>query len=302
MADFFFFFSTTLHLFFLLLLFLFSIITSAITEPPPPPPPPPSSCQNKCGSLPIKYPFGTGFGCGSPRFYPSVSCSSTGDQLIFTTHAGSYPITSISYSTSILTITPTLMSTCSSMHSSPNFGLDWSSPFQLGPSLFILLACQPPTSSLTSKSGNPICDSSYSHLCTSLHTCPTLLSLGLPMFSPINTCCVYSPANLNAKGDLDLKALKCAGYSSVLSLGDIPTDPNRWEYGVALKYNEVGLDNYYNIAMMCEACEKSDGVCGYAPPRNNFVCVCKNGNSSSDCYNLVSNFWSSGSLGVGLGY
>ncbi|KAI3852951.1 hypothetical protein MKX03_014494 [Papaver bracteatum] len=311
---------------FFLVFSLSSVTIPATIESPPPAPP---SCQNKCGSIPIKYPFGSGFGCGSPRFYPSITCSSSSSsssksssdsniitipqdheqedgQLILTTHAGTYPVTSISYEASTLTINPTQMSTCLSMHSSPNFGLDWSSPFQLGPSLFILIGCRPPTSALFSK-GNPICDASLNHLCASLHSCPSILSLGLPVYSSTDTCCVYSPANLNAKGDLDINAFKCASYVSVVSLGDIPTDPNRWEYGLALKYNQVGLDHInYNIEMICNACEKSDGVCGYSPPKNNFVCVCQNGNSSSDCYNVnnqVSSFyWTSGGSSHLLGH
>ncbi|XP_019054535.1 PREDICTED: wall-associated receptor kinase-like 15 [Nelumbo nucifera] len=282
--------TNTIHLLLLLIiitLLLFSSRPGVLALQP--------SCQNKCGSLPVNYPLGTGYGCGSPRFYPHISCSPGGDQLLFTTHTGSYPITSISYATSTIIITPPRMSTCSSMHSSPNLGLDWPSPFQLGPSVFILLSCPPPTSSLTVK-GIPICDSTNAHLCASMHTCPALLSLGLSLFSPTNTCCVYSPANLDTKGDLDLHALKCATYASVVSLGDFPTDPSRWEYGVALTYsNQVAFDNN-NYVTSCEACQNTDGVCGYAPPRNNFVCVCKNGvNTTTDCYNQLQ-LWNSASL------
>jgi hypothetical protein len=43
-----------------------------------------------------------------------------------------------------------------------------------------------PTSSLT------LCDSSYSHLCASLYTCPAVVSVGLPLFPP---------TNLNGKGE-----------------------------------------------------------------------------------------------------
>ncbi|KAF9623755.1 hypothetical protein IFM89_005262 [Coptis chinensis] len=281
----------TLQLMILLLLSHYRIIViAAIIEEA-------ASCQNKCGSLQVNYPLGTGSGCGSPLFNPYVSCAGGGDKLLLTTHTGSYPITSISYSTSSLTITPPSMSTCNSMQSSPNFGLDWPSPFQLGPSTFILLSCPPPTSSLTIK-GTPICDDTVnSHLCGLIHTCPAMVSLGLSIFAPTNTCCVYSPANLNSMGDLDLKSLKCASYVSVVSLGDVPTDPSSWVYGITLKYNQVGVDNS-NIATRCEACRKSDGICGYAPPRNNFLCVCKSGvNSSTDCYNqLPAPFWSSNSF------
>ncbi|XP_077238985.1 uncharacterized protein LOC143880112 [Tasmannia lanceolata] len=244
------------------------------------------ACKNKCGSLPLKYPLGVGFGCGSPRFYPSLSCPN--DELLLTTHTGSYPISSLSYTTSTLTITPLSMSTCSSMQSSSNFGLDWNGPFQLGPSLFILLSClSPPNYKTTS-----LCDPSNAHLCAALYTCPTVTSFGLPLFASTNSCCVYSPASLGPKGDLDLQGLKCAGYASVLSLGDMPTDPTQWQYGVALKYSEGGIDNY-NLATACNGCEMSGGVCGYAPPRNYFICVCSNGaNTSTDCNGQV-DFWSS---------
>jgi hypothetical protein len=67
-----------------------------------------------------------------------------------------------------------------------------------------------PTSSLT------LCDPSYSHLCASLYTCLAIVSVGLPLFPP---------TNLNGKGELDLHALNCNGYSSVVSMGQYPTDP-----------------------------------------------------------------------------
>ncbi|KAL6006727.1 hypothetical protein ACLOJK_032220 [Asimina triloba] len=251
------------------------------------------SCRSTCGSLPIKYPLGTGPGCGSPRFQPSLSCAPN-DQLLLITHTGSYPVTSISYATSTLTITPPLMSTCNSMNASPNIGLDWASPFQVGPSLFLLLSCSSPSSTLTYK-GSLLCDPSNAHLCAALYTCPSVVSLGLPLFAPSNSCCVYSPANLGPHMDLDVQGLKCAGYSSVVSVGDSPTEPSKWEYGVALKFGEGGVDGYAS-ATACEACEKSEGVCGYAPPRNSFVCVCQNGvNTTSDCTGQIIVDWDTGS-------
>lgn len=91
--------------------------------------------------------------------------------------------------------------------------------------------------------------------------------------------------------DLDLQGLKCTGFSSVVSFGDSPAeiaDPNRWVYGVSLQFGaQSGLDGQ-DFSTSCGACEKSNGVCGYAPPRNYFVCVCQNGvNSSTDCYGQV---------------
>ncbi|XP_054807732.1 wall-associated receptor kinase-like 20 [Prosopis cineraria] len=250
------------------------------------------SCRDTCGSTPVKYPFGTGPGCGSPLFHPYITCAPNttgGDQLYLTTQSGSYPITSISYTTSTLTIAPPCMSTCTFMQTSPtNFGLDWTTPFQIGSSTFILLSCEPPTSSLTVKS-TPICDLSYDHLCAALYSCPSVVSLGLPLFGPTNTCCVYSPANLDDKGELNLRSLKCQAYSSVMSLGDNPTDPTRWEYGVAVKYSYGNLDNSV-VSSKCNSCEMSGGICGYGLPGNSFVCVCKGGfNTSLDCSNRSQN-------------
>ncbi|KAF5960476.1 hypothetical protein HYC85_001685 [Camellia sinensis] len=269
------------------------------------------ACRTKCGRLAIKYPFGTGYGCGSPRFHPYITCTPGGDHLLLTTRAGSYPITSISYANSTLTITPPSMSTCTAMHPSAspfNLGLDWTSPFQLGPSTFILLSCAPPTSSLTIN-GTPICDpSSTPYLCATIYTCPAVTALGLPLFPETNTCCVYSPANLDDDNELELDAMGCAGYASVVGLGGVPTDPAQWEYGVEVKYTMGGLDSY-NIDPNCRGCEMSDGVCGYAPPSNSFLCVCKNGyNTSTDCYSsnldqamfLSSTSHSTWKVGLGL--
>ncbi|KAM2554602.1 hypothetical protein TB2_018707 [Malus domestica] len=268
----------------LLLVFNHGYITTAFAADSP-------ACKPTCGSLQLRYPFGTGPGCGSPIFQPYITCAFINNQqqlLLLTTHTGSYPITSISYASQTLILTPPSMSNCTSMQpSSSNFGLDWASPFQLGPSTFILLSCQPPTSSLTLKpSGIPVCDPSYSYLCASIYTCPSVVGLGLPLFPPTNTCCVYSPGNLDAKGELDLNGLKCASFTSVVSLGDYPTDPVRWEYGVALKYSHGGLDSGI-VDTKCKSCEMSDGVCGYrVDDHDQFLCVCKNGyNTSSDCHN-----------------
>ena len=249
-----------------------------------------TTCRDTCGSIQVKYPFGTGPGCGSPLFTPYISCTSNGtsDQLILKTHTGSYPITSISYPTSTLTLTPPYMSTCTTMHTSPNFGLDWTTPFQITTTTFILLSCQSPTTSLTIK-GTPICDPSFDYLCASIYTCPCVVSLGMPLFPSTNTCCVYSPANLDGKGELDLRAMKCGAYASVVSLGDNPTDPTHWVYGVNLKFSYGALDSNY-VTSKCNTCEYSGGICGYAPPGNGFVCVCKGGyNTSLDCSNYNQN-------------
>ena len=286
-----------LHTLTLLSIFLLLLLPwrLATTDPSP-------SCRSTCGSVQVKYPFGTGHGCGSPRFQPYVTCRSTitssssspsssdvtddeeHDTLVLTTHTGSYPITSISYATSTITVAPPAMSTCSAMQPSRhNFGLDRPGPFGPGPSTFVLLAC-----SAEATLGSPACDPA-SHLCASLYACPSVASLGLPVFPPTNTCCVYSPASLDRDDELDLSALSCRGFSSVVSLRDYATDPARWEYGVALSYNGGVLESSV-VETRCRSCELSDGVCGYltTSEENNiysFLCVCKGGfNTTTDCF------------------
>ncbi|EPS57286.1 hypothetical protein M569_17533, partial [Genlisea aurea] len=239
------------------------------------------SCMTHCGDLRVKYPFGTGPGCGSPQFSPYIACSQNGDRLLLNTHHGSYPIDSIFYSNSTMIVAPSSMSNCRSMQrSSSYFGLEWGSPFQLGPSTFILLAC-----SSYSVKGNPICEpGSSNYLCDSIYACPSVVDLGLPLFPATNTCCVYSPADLGPRDELDLRELKCGGYSSVVGLGDVPSDPEQWVYGVALKYATGGGLGGYNIPPSCSNCEMSGGACGYAPKDESFLCVCEYGNTSTDCY------------------
>lgn len=232
-------------------------------------------CHDTCGSIQVKYPFGTGPGCGSPLFNPYITC--TLNQLILKTHKTTYPITSISYPTSTLILAPPYMSTCTTMQTSPNFGLDLTSPFQITSSTFILLFCQP-----FIIKNSPICDTSFDYLCASIYSCPAVLSLGMPLFPPTNTCCVYSPANLDGEGELNLRGSDCGGYTSVVSLGDNPTDPTHWVYGVALKYSHSAFDNF--VTPKCTSCESSGGVCGFAAPGNGFACVCEGGfNTSLDC-------------------
>ncbi|GMP94192.1 hypothetical protein CsSME_00043732 [Camellia sinensis var. sinensis] len=98
------------------------------------------TCQRTYGKQPIKYPFGTGPGCGDPRFQTHITCSQ--DQLTFSTHTGCYPVTSIDYTNQVLYITDPSMSTCSCSQPSKGFGLDWDAPFSFhDDNTFALLDC-----------------------------------------------------------------------------------------------------------------------------------------------------------------
>lgn len=238
------------------------------------------ACRDFCGPVQVKYPFGTGSGCGDPRFHNYVRCEN--ERFIFTSHTGSYLIQSIDYRKHIMYIEDPIMSTCNSMQPSPSFGLDLSAPFRIQNDIFVLLGCSS-TSCLYSDPQNHLCDMASAHICSSLYACPGVSGLNLPLYSPISSCCVYSPINLGPAAELNLPNLQCSSYTSIYSFGNDPTNPSQWRYGVALKYN-YNVDNY--TPSSCSDCENSNGVCGYTTgPYEIFICVCRNGiNTTSNCY------------------
>lgn len=237
------------------------------------------ACRDTCGDLKVKYPFGTGPGCGDPRFQHSVTCIN--QKLMFTTHSGSYPITAIDYQHTMIYVGDPRMSTCNAMQRSGSFGLDWTAPFKIKNDVFVLLDCDPASSVFNAQ--NYLCDTGSAHICTSLYTCPGMNGLGIPQNSPITSCCVYTPVNLGSANEVDLQKLGCQSYTSIHSFGSDPTDPSSWKYGIRLQYN-YNLDNS-NFPSACADCERSSGVCGFTGPYNSFVCVCRNGvNTTTNCY------------------
>uniref|UniRef100_A0A0C9RQG5 TSA: Wollemia nobilis Ref_Wollemi_Transcript_25208_1404 transcribed RNA sequence n=1 Tax=Wollemia nobilis TaxID=56998 RepID=A0A0C9RQG5_9CONI len=251
-----------------------------------------AACRDVCGNLQVKYPFGTGPGCGDPKFQSYVRC--VNQKLMLTTHTGSYRITSVDYDNHVILIADPLMSTCNAMQNSGSFGLDWSAPFKLKNDVFVLLGCS--SSSSLFNAHNSVCDTGSAHICSSLYSCPGVTGLGLPPNSPISSCCVYSPINLGPADDLNLPKLQCSSYTSVYNFGDDPTNPRRWKYGIALLYGFSMNNNYFTTA--CNDCQQSAGVCGYTGMARSFVCVCKNGvNTTANCYGQ-GYVWSGGSNSI----
>lgn len=237
-----------------------------------------STCRNTCGTIPVKFPFGSAFGCGHPFFARYVKC--TNGSLQFSTLTGIYTISSIDYPTSTLIVTDPLMSTCRSMQNSGSFSLDRASPFEIRPeNIFVLLGCS--TTSPLFDPNEDLCDKgSGSRACMGLYSCKSMTGIGLEPNSPISSCCVYdSQVGLGPGYGLDLPRLQCSSYSSVYGFGENKGDPMRWKFGISLQYN----DSYYTDG--CKECETSGGMCGFTGLDERFACICKNGiNTTTNCF------------------
>ncbi|KAK2428643.1 wall-associated receptor kinase [Trifolium repens] len=241
-------------------------------------------CLRNCGKETLKYPFGSGPGCGDPRFHPHITCSQ--QKLTFTTHTGSYPITSIDYSNQVIYISDPTMSTCSCTLPSKGFGLDWNAPFSFDDStIFALVDCSMNSSSICKTrsydDGNNSklqCDQN-TQICDVMYSCrPSSININLP----ISTCCVYTPVNLGPSFDMDLDKLQCSSYTGFYNYNDQQVDPQKWNYGIALKY-KFSVTNDYPSS--CDPCEKSYGFCGYSEAYDSFLCNCPNGiNTTTDCF------------------
>ncbi|TKY58589.1 Wall-associated receptor kinase 20 [Spatholobus suberectus] len=236
------------------------------------------TCRSTCGTIPVRYPFGTGFGCGHPAFSRYIKCN-FGTTLQYTTRTGTYTIASIDYPSSTVIVTDPFMSNCSEMQNSGSFSLDETGPFTLAKeNIFVLLGCS--TTSPLFDSTQDFCDTgSGSRVCRGLYSCKGVTGIGLPRNAPISTCCVYDyPTGLGLGYSLDLPKLQCSSYASVYEFGD-EGDPMKWKFGVSLLYN----DSYYSGS--CKDCEGSGGVCGFDSLDESFACVCRNGvNTTTSCF------------------
>ncbi|XP_061990942.1 uncharacterized protein LOC133709279 [Rosa rugosa] len=237
------------------------------------------TCRDTCGTIPVKFPFGTGFGCGHPDFTRYIKCTNL-DTLQFTTGTGIYTISSIDYTSNTIIVADPLMSTCSSMQNSGSFSLDKASPFTIrDENIFVLLGCS--TTSPVFDPSEDLCDTgSASRVCRGLYSCKGVSGIGLQQNAPISTCCVYddSAAGFGSGYALDLPKLQCSSYTSVYEFGD-EGDPTKWKFGISLQYN----DSYYTRP--CKDCEASGGLCGFAAMDQSFACICRSGmNTTTNCF------------------
>lgn len=254
----------------------------------------PQVCQKACGQIPIKYPLGSGSGCGDPRFARYVTCDPDQQTLTLNTHTGCYPISSVDYAKQVIYISDPSMSTCACTRPSNGIGLDGDAPFSFqDDTVFTLLDCSvdesPVFTPLSNGTGRvTLCDRQGASICNYLYSNCRAISL---MNLEISTCCVYVPVDLGPSFEMDLKKLKCSSYSGFYGFGGQESNPENWQYGVALKYKFNVFDEYPAV---CGGCERSNGACGYNTQTNSFVCNCPGGiNTTSDCFFLNFN-------GVGL--
>ncbi|PIA62396.1 hypothetical protein AQUCO_00200414v1 [Aquilegia coerulea] len=255
---------------FIFLIFLPSLISS-------------QACKKSCGNQLIRYPFGSGPGCGDPRFQKYVTCDQ--QKLILNTHSGCYTIDNIDYNNHVLYIQDPSMSTCSSTQPSKGFGLDWDAPFTfMDDNVFALIDCSTASSPLYNSQDGvnnsivPLCDNEGAPICSLLYSCPPITRLNLP----ISTCCVYTPIDLGPAFEMDLQKLQCTSYASIYSFNGRESNPQSWNFGIALKY-KFNVKNDFPSA--CSSCERSNGVCGYSGSYNSFTCNCVDWlNTTTDCY------------------
>lgn len=241
-------------------------------------PPALQTCHDKCGNIPIKFPFGSGPGCGNPRFSRYIQCTS--GQFHLSTASGVYTISSIDYTTNTVVITDPFMSTCSSMHNSGGFTMDGDTPFTATPdNIFVLVGCS--TTSPVFDRMADFCDTgSGRNVCRGLYSCKGVSGIGLEPYGSVETCCVYNnPVGLGV--GLDLPKLQCSSYSALYGFGGSEGDPMKWEYGIMVKYN--GSD--YMRSDACRNCEESGGFCGFSGFNDSFSCKCPNAvNTTVNCY------------------
>ncbi|KAJ0096144.1 hypothetical protein Patl1_16680 [Pistacia atlantica] len=238
------------------------------------------TCRDTCGTISVKFPFGTGSGCGHPDFARYIKCNS--ESLEFSTGTGIYSISSIDYTSNSIIVTDPFMSTCSSMQNSGSFSLDRASPFSITEdNIIVLLGCSG-TSPVFDADEDLCATGSGSRVCRGLYSCKGVSGIGLQQNAPASSCCVYdSPTGLGSGYALDLPKLQCSSYTSIYGFGGNEGDPMKWKFGISLQYN----DSYTSDA--CNDCENSGGSCGFTGLDESFACICRNGrNSTTNCFGI----------------
>ncbi|KAI4298723.1 hypothetical protein L6164_032247 [Bauhinia variegata] len=240
-----------------------------------------SLCRTSCGGIPIRYPFGIDHGCGSPYYRHSLACSDSG-KLELRNPSGRYPVRNLSYEDPHILITDPFMWSCEvgeNFRPTRPFSLDTSTHFKLSPQneyLFfncsednVIIQPRPLFCEQLAEKCDSSCDSA-SYLCTHLPGCSLALS--------DSSCCSYYP---KATESLRLMLKYCTSYASVYwrNVGEPQPYDQVPEYGIRIDFD-------IPITSRCLQCQdplKGAGTCGYDTVNQSFMCLCKEGNSTTHC-------------------
>ncbi|KAG6641738.1 uncharacterized protein LOC122275205 [Carya illinoinensis] len=240
-----------------------------------------SLCRTSCGNIPINYPFGIDDGCGSPYYRHMLVCSDAGI-LELRTPSGRYPVRNVSYSHTHILVTDPFMWNCldgDNFRPTRPFSLDTSTHFSLSPqNEYLFFNCSEEDVIIQPKPRfcdhfpdrcDSSCDSA-SHLCRLLPDCPSALSG--------SSCCSYYP---KATESLRLMLTFCASYTSVYwkNIGEPQPYDQVAEYGIRVDFDIPVTTR----CLQCQDTLKGGGTCGFDTRKQNFLCLCEEGNVTTYC-------------------
>lgn len=239
-------------------------------------------CRTSCGNISIKYPFSIDDGCGSPYYRHILACSDSEKKLELRTPSGRYEVRNISYDNPHIVVTDSFMWKCEdgeNFRPTRPFSLDTSTKLKLSKqNEYMFFNCSEEHVIIQPK---PVfcehfpdhCDSSCdsaSYLCRHLPGCSFSLTS--------SSCCSYYP---KASESLRLMLKYCTSYASVYwrDVG-IPQPYDQVpEYGIRIDFDMPVTTR----CLMCQDELKGGGTCGFDTVTQSFLCLCKNGNSTTHC-------------------
>ncbi|XP_004486179.1 wall-associated receptor kinase 1-like [Cicer arietinum] len=273
-----------------------------------------SICRTSCGDISIKYPFGIDDGCGSPFYRNILSCSES-KKLELQTASGRYEVHNISYADPHIVVTDPFMWKCQdgeNFRPTRPFSLDTSTNLKLSSQneyMFfncseehVIIQPRPMFCEHFPEHCESSCDTA-SYLCRHLPRCSFALTH--------SSCCSYYPKSSES---LRLMLKYCTSYTSVYwrDVGSLQPYDQLPEYGIRVDFN-------IPVTTSCLGCQdplKGGGTCGFDTVTQSFMCLCKDGNSSTHCKDqdiarhnrkvhviagTVTVFSAAGAFGIGAG-